>query len=226
MKIGTLFVSVIFAIAFSMNANAKSQVVFNEPVVDLVSVIKKIQNNDDKSQFVDVRRGGRGGSFGRSRSRSSSNTRSRSNSRTKSSQPALKNNPQKAPSFGGKRITSQQAKARYGVPRKQQTVQSRSQDGSNVTYRMNNYGGFSSGLMTGYMMGSMPWYMTSAAFFYSRPVYATNDDGTVDVYPPSFNWGRLFLILLIVGAVVLIVRSAIRSRKQGAAREYAQSSFR
>jgi len=82
-----------------------------------------------------------------------------------------------------------------------------------MNYRVNDYGGFSSSLMMGYMMGNMAWWMTAPAFFYSRPVYAENADGTVDVYPPTFNFGKLLMTIIIIAIIVMFVRSSLRSRK-------------
>jgi hypothetical protein len=167
----------------------------------------------------------RGGSFGRSRSsgtrsRSSQQSSARSQTRTQTA------NPQKQPSFGGQRLDRQQATARYGAPRRTETVQSSNAAGGTMDYRMNHYGGFSSSLMTGYMLGNMAWWMTAPALLYSRPYYVENEDGTVDVYPPTFNWGRLFFILLVVFGVIYFIRfMRAVSRAQAVNEKRTYSSF-
>jgi hypothetical protein len=177
-----------------------------------------ISKSSNPTEFIQVRRGGGGRrSFGGSRRSSSSRSKSRSSStkRSKTGSRSLSSTPSKTPSFGGKRITQQQATAKYGTPRKQQTVQSKNQLGESVNYRMNSYGGFSSGLMTGYMMGNMSWWMWAPAMVYSKPYYVTNENGEVDVYPPTFSFSRLLFWLIVIGVIVFIIRQIIKARKQG-----------
>ena len=149
-----------------------------------------------------ARRGSFGGgsrsrsSFGRSASRSSRSSSRRS-------------------SFGGTRtMTARSARAKYGTPRRVQSVKSTNAGGRN--YMLNDYGGYSSSLMRGYVMGSvtssmmwMPWY---GAFWYTHPVYVNNPDGTVGVYPPTFNWTRLFFVLIVVGGIVYVVTGSRRRK--------------
>ncbi len=112
-------------------------------------------------------RGGRSGrsSFGRSRSssfkskssrskssfgkkRSSSRLNKNSRSTTRSSIPKTKQS-----SFGGNRLSNQKAyTSKYGAPRKTSTYSGKNAAGKNQNYVVNNYGGYGSGLMTGYMM--------------------------------------------------------------------------
>jgi hypothetical protein len=156
----------------------------------------------------------RGRSFGGSRSRStrpsrrSTNKKSSSKRTNRSSSSGLASSP-KRPSFGGNRISQSQAKSRYkSPPRKQETVSRPSASGQNTTYVMNHYGGYGSGLMTGYMMGSSMWYWSMPfhpAFYYGRPAYVTNADGTVSVYPPTFSFGKLLFTLLILGVIIFII---------------------
>ncbi len=175
--------------------------------------------NKNLSDFLEIKRGGsfggrRGGSATRSRSSSSS-----SSSATRSSSTS------RSSSFGGSRtMTSQQARAKYGTPRKTETRTMTGANGAPMNYNVHHYGGFSSGLMTGYMTGQMMWYMTVPAFFYSRPVYVKNADGTTDVYPPTFNWSKLFFILLIIAAIYYLVKRA-RNKNRTATDNYSSSSF-
>ena len=170
--------------------------------------------------------GSRGGSFGRSRSSSPSRPSAapRTSTPSRSSAPALRSTPSKSPSFGGSRVTPEHAQAKYGVPRRTQMITSNNQMGQPMNYRVNDYGGFSSGLMMGYMMGSMPWWMHGPAMFYSRPVYVEQPDGSVDVYPPTFSFGKFLLALLVIFAIIFIIVRIISAKKRLNART-SQSSF-
>ena len=194
------------------------------PVPDLTfitDIVKSLNYNNDK-ELVDARRGGggrRGGSIGGSRrSRSSGTNRSTRTTRTQT-------DPKKTPSFGGNRMTQAQATKKYGTPRKTETMVGKNAAGQNVSYSVNRYGGYGSGLMTGYMMGSVPfmWSMPfHPAFYYSRPTYVTNPDGTIAVYPPTFSFGKLLFTLLIIAAIIFIIRRIIKARRS---RADSQSSF-
>ena len=72
---------------------------------------------------------------------------------------------------------------------------------------------------------SMLWMMPfHPAFYYSRPNYVENADGTVSVYPPTFSWGKLFMTLIIIGVIVYFVRNYFRKKKEST--EYSnQGSF-
>ncbi len=93
-------------------------------------------------------------------------------------------------------------------------------------YIVNDYGGFGHGLMLGYLAGSTPfmWSMPfHPAFYYSRPTYVYNDDGTVEVYPPTFQFGRMLLTIFVVGIIVAVIYVVVRNRRRG--RRLNQSSF-
>lgn len=136
--------------------------------------------------------------------------------------------PPKRPSFGGKRMSASQARKKYSTPRKQETVTRRAADGSNQTYVMNSYGGYGSGLMTGYMMGTSMWYWSMPfhpAFYYGRPAYVTNPDGSVGVYPPTFSFSRLFFTLMILGLIGFIIYRAFSQKKKYSQMPYSSGSF-
>ena len=165
----------------------------------------------------DVRRrggfGGRRRSFG-GRKKSSNRSKSNSRSRSRSSKPAVKPSKNR-PSFGGKRMTPSAAKKKYGTPRKTEKVTSKNAQGVNTNYTVNHYGGYGSGLMMGYMMGSSMWYWSMPfhpAFYYGRPAYVENADGTMGVYPPTFSFSKLLFTLLIIGVVVFIARKMFFSK--------------
>ena len=174
--------------------------------------------NKSLGDYLEIRRGGsfggrRGGSVSRPRSSGSSSSATRSRSTSRSS------------SFGGSRtMTSQQAKAKYGTPRRTETRTMTGANGMPINYNVHHYGGFSSGLMTGYLTGQMMWYMTVPAFFYSRPVYVKNPDGTIDVYPPTFNWSKFFFIVLIIAAIYYLLKRA-RNKSRTVTDNYSSSSF-
>lgn len=174
-----------------------------------------------------ARRGG--GSFGGSRSggssfgRSSSPSRSSGSSFGRSSSGSSYNRtsvPRATPtgtsarsgsSFGGNRVDNTYMRQKYGVPRKVETYSGRdASSGLSRNYQINDYGGYSSSLMRGYMMGQVSSYMMWApwhgAFWYSRPNYVYNDDGSVGVYPPTFNYSKIFIILIVIAIIYLIIR--------------------
>ncbi|HRP02205.1 MAG TPA: hypothetical protein PLE30_06100 [Candidatus Kapabacteria bacterium] len=188
--------------------------------LDLSINLEKIINFDGKfrfNEFLEARRGGGGrGSFGRSRSSRGSSSRSSSSSSrssSRSSASALPRNPAKSPSFGGNRISREHASAKYGVPRKTETISSKNGLGQQMNYRVNDYGGFSSSLMMGYMMGNMSWWMMAPSLLYSRPVYVENTDGSVDVYPPTFSFTKFLLLLIAIVVVVYIIKGYIRNKR-------------
>lgn len=186
-----------------------------------LSTIHNLLNSSNQEIF-DARRGGgsrRSGSIGGSRrSRSSSSNRSRSTTKPRT-------DPKKTPSFGGSRTTKAAAQKKYGTPRKTETITGKNAAGQPVNYRMNSYGGYGSGLMTGYMMGATPFYWSlpfHPAFYYSRPVYVSNADGSMDVYPPRFSFGKLLITIIVIVAIIFIIRRIIKSRK---ANNQSYSSF-
>ncbi|MFA5511612.1 MAG: hypothetical protein WC313_04105 [Candidatus Kapaibacterium sp.] len=183
----------------------------------------KLTNNNSISgsilnleKFISARRGG--GSF-RGMRRSNSRSRSRTSART-----APRTNPQKTPSFGGKRMTSKQASAKYGTPRRVESMSGKNAAGAPMNYNIHHYGGFSNSLMTGYMLGNMAWWMMVPSMLYSRPVYVEKEDGSVDVYPPAFDWGRLFLFIAVFAVIIMGIRSYRRTKRELNS-SYSQSSF-
>lgn len=182
--------------------------------------------------------GGGGRSFGGSRSSGGSrsfgsprtSTPQKSFGGTRSSAPkAIPNTPQgRVSSFGGNRMSSgTQYTQKYGTPRRTETRSFAGANGVQQNYVMHSYGGYGSGLMTGYMLGHTPWMWSTPfhpAFYYGRPYYVTNPDGGVEVYPPTFSYAKLFFTLIIVGAIIFIIYVMIRGRKSGRG-NYSQSSF-
>ncbi len=183
-------------------------------------------------EFADARRGGR--SFGGRRSTSKSyksNTRSKTSTARKptSSMNASKStNPAKRTSFGGSRMTSSKAyTSKYGTPRKKTEYTGTNAAGQQQRYVMHGYGGYGSGLMTGYMMGTTSWMWSMPfhpAFYYSRPYYVNNPDGSMGVYPPTFSFTRLLFTLIVVAIILYIIVRLIK-RKSRNSRSYSQSSF-
>ncbi|MFN8358470.1 MAG: hypothetical protein U0264_01020 [Candidatus Kapaibacterium sp.] len=179
-------------------------------------------------------RGGGGRSFGGSRGGGSSfgssrGSSSRSNSYTRPSAPAPSYNrtaPSTSPSrsyssprssFGGSRSGSSEGYRRsYGIPRQSTPMTVPNGQGGSQNYIVHNYGGRGDGFMMGYMMGSTPflWHTPfHPAYYYSRPTYVTNPDGTVEVYPPTFSFMTLFFTLVVAGGVVLIIVMIVRRRR-------------
>ncbi|MDQ1265885.1 MAG: hypothetical protein QG635_1037 [Bacteroidota bacterium] len=133
----------------------------------------------------------------------------------------------KKPSFGGSRLSSsREYTQKYGVPRKTETLARPGANGMMTNYNVNNYGGFGSGLMTGYMLGHTSWMWSMPfhpAFYYGRPYYVNNPNGTVDVYPPTFSFGRLFFTIIVIGGILYIIFKVVKSRSRA---NLSRSSFR
>lgn len=187
------------------------------------------------------RRGGGGRSFGGSRSRSYSAPRSSrpsgsfGSTRRTPTQPRSTTRPSQSSaqrnSFGGSRLnSSRDYTSRYGTPRRTETRSFNGPNG-NRPYVVNRYGGMADGFMMGYMMGSIPWYFSMPfhpAFYFSRPYTVANPDGSVGVYPGTFQWGTLFLTLIVLAALGFIVVMWLKRRRQRAlagSEAYSDSSF-
>jgi hypothetical protein len=128
-------------------------------------------------------------------------------------------------SFGGSRLGSgNDYRKSYGIPRQ---TSPQTLPGYSSPVMMHRYGGFSDGLMMGYMMGHSSWMWSMPfhpAFYYSRPhvVYATDGTTVQEVYPPTFSFFRMILTIGIVLLLVYIVVRIVRARR-GAS--YSGSSF-
>ncbi|MBC8144567.1 MAG: hypothetical protein H7X80_03210 [bacterium] len=173
----------------------------------------------------------RGGSFGGRRGGSSFGSRrstpSYSSRSTSRSTPRTSTAPRRS-SFGGTRLASSAAYTKsYGVPRRTESVRAPSMGGAGMSnYNVHRYGGMSDRFMTGYLLGSTSWMWSMPfhpAFYYSRPYYATGKNGATDVYPPTFQIGKLIITLLVVGGIGYLIYRAMRRRKPSA--EAPQSSF-
>ena len=107
-------------------------------------------------------------------------------------------------SLNGNRMTSDQASRSYGTPRR---TYNQTYGGNNI--RVNDYGGFSSGLMAGYLAGSImapAWHPFSGSFYYGRPTYVYGPNGQIEsVYPPTFSFFKLFIALAILGVIIFII---------------------
>lgn len=183
--------------------------------------------------ILEARKGSGGGrSFGGSR-------RSASAPKQRAQTPSQQRNPsamqqrasQNKTSFGGTRLnSSRDYTSKYGAPRKSTPANQLSGDLAGKVpnnYVVHSYGGYGSSLMTGYMLGTAGWLWMMPfhpAFYYSKPYYVENEDGTVGVYPPTFSFGKLLFAIIIIAAIIFIIRSIIRSRKR-IAQTSPQSSF-
>lgn len=179
---------------------------------------------------ADAQRRG-GGSFGGFRRSSPSFAPSRpaspsfGGSRSMTS-PAPSSMQRNGSSFGGSRAMAPAAanyQRSYGIPRQSTPM---TLPGRSSPYMVHSYGGYTDGLMMGYLMGrtSAMWYMPfHPAFYYSPPVYVTNPNGAMEVYPPTFSFFRLFLGLAIFGAIIWLVMRLVRRRADGGSDS--QSSF-
>lgn len=123
----------------------------------------------------------------------------------------------RARSFGGtvsSMLNRSSIASKYGVPRKVITSREFPNLPRNVV--VNHYGDFASGLMMGYLMGhtSWLWYLPfHPAFYYTQPVQVVNPDGTISYYPPTFDFGKFVMTLIILGSIGFIVLRVIRRRR-------------
>jgi hypothetical protein len=182
--------------------------------------------------ILDARGGFRGGggfrSFGGSRPRSfSTPSRKPSVNQRSTNVPRSTTTQRQATSFGGKRLSSgNEYRSKYGTPRK--TIPAGQTQGVPKNYVVHQYNGYGNGLMMGYLMGQSTWMWSMpfhGAFYYSRPQYVQNPDGTIEVYPPTFDWGRVFITVLIAGAIIYIIYIIIRNLRRRKNAGYSQSSF-
>jgi hypothetical protein len=174
----------------------------------------------------------RGGSFGSRRGGSSFGSRRSSPSYSSPSRttrsPRTTTASRARTSFGGNRLSSAQQYTRsYGVPRRTETVRAPSMAGTGYgNYQVNRYGGMGDGFMMGYLMGQTSWMWSMPfhpAFYYSRPYYHSNPNGTTAVYPPTFQIGKLILTLVIIGGIGYVIYRVMRRRRSSPTAP--QSSF-
>ncbi len=132
-------------------------------------------------------------------------------------------------SFGGNRVSNAgNYRSKYGVPRQSTPMAVSNGRGGSNNYIVHNYGGYSSGLMTGYMMGSIPfmWHTPfHPAYYYSRPVEVVGANGVVEVYPPEFSFAKLFFTLIIVALVIWLIVAYFKRRNANYDSIDSQSSF-
>jgi len=173
----------------------------------------------------------RGGSFGGSRGGRSfgrsynSPSRSFGGTRTSPSRPSMPSQrgsgysaPSARNSFGGTRMSrATDYTSRYGVPRRTETRSFSGTNGTRTNYVVNQYGGMGDGFMMGYLMGSIPWYWSMPfhpAFYYSRPHTVANADGTTGAYPGTFQWGTLFLTILVIGGIAFVIYTWLKNKRR------------
>lgn len=176
------------------------------------------------SETAEARRGRSFGGSRRSFSRPKSTPRSTPRQRTQT----RTTTPKPKTSFGGTRLSSGQSyRKSYGVPRRTEQVRlpnNRTAGSPGVTAHY--YGGMGDRFMMGYMMGTTSWLWFTPfhpAFYYSRPYEVQNANGTREVYPPTFSWGTVFLVVLVVGGLIFIGYVVIRNRRNRAQQVKASS---
>ncbi|MCX6147820.1 MAG: hypothetical protein NTW25_11335 [Candidatus Kapabacteria bacterium] len=132
-------------------------------------------------------------------------------------------------SFGGSRMSNNsQYTSRYGAPRQSTPMTRTGANGMQQNYVVHNYGGYGSGLMTGYMLGHSSWMWGMPfhpAYYYSRPYEVVGANGVVEVYPPTFSFGQFFFTMLIMGLVIWLIIRIFKSRKSSNNGYGSQSSF-
>lgn len=162
----------------------------------------------------------RSGGWFRSSSPSTSSAPKSSYSTSRSSSSAPRS------SFGGTRLGSAQEYTRsYGIPRRTEQMSIPSGGGGMAqNYVVHRYGGSGDGFMMGYLTGASSWMWSMPfhpAFYYTRPYYVQGPNG-MEVYPPTFSWAKLFMVVLIVGGIAYFVMAR---RRRSTVRSYSRSSF-
>ncbi|MCX7879529.1 MAG: hypothetical protein N2517_02605 [Ignavibacteria bacterium] len=120
-------------------------------------------------------------------------------------------------SFGGSvssNVNKFNLQSKYGIPRKQITSREMSNLPPNVV--VNDYGNFASGLMMGYLLGHTSWLWFTPfhpAFYYSQPIKVENPDGTISYYPPTFDFGKLLMTLIVLGSLGFILYTYFKNKK-------------
>lgn len=110
------------------------------------------------------------------------------------------------------------------MPRRVENIRQTGPGGTPQNYVVHSYGGYGDGFMTGYLTGQTSWMWSTPfhpAFYYSRPYYYTQPDGSVLVYPPTFSWGSFILgalILLVIGYVCYRIIKALFFKKKSSSR--------
>ncbi len=158
--------------------------------------------------------GGRGRSFG---TRSFGGSRSFGSSRGNSGGTRSFSNGRSFRSMStGRFANGQQYRTRYGTPRKT-TSMNIAQNGRDRNYAVHSYGGMGDRFMTGYLLGSIPWYWHMPfhpAFYYSRPVVVDGTNGKKEAYPGTFSFGSVILVILMLGGIGFIIYALFFRRKQ------------
>ncbi len=181
----------------------------------------------------DIAEARRGRSFGGSRrSRSYSRPRNRSFSRQSPAARSRANiqRQKTTPSFGGKRITRAEAQKKYGVPRRTSSYTGKNEYGQSQKYILNHYsGGYTGTLMQNYMAHRIPYYMMwmpwTGAFWYTRPQYVPMPDGTIQVYPPTFNYSKVLFAVVLTFVLIFYLYRKIKGPRRMASNDTSTSSF-
>ncbi|HPI18927.1 MAG TPA: hypothetical protein PKY56_01020 [Candidatus Kapabacteria bacterium] len=204
----------------------KTKNIINLKVISIVFLVLMLLMPD----ILEARGGrgfGGGRSFGGSRRSFSNRQYSRQPSRTSPTQSNRMGTSQRKTSFGGTRLSSSQNYTKkYGTPRR--TAPAGTTPGVPKNYVVHQYGGYGNSLMMGYLMGqsSFLWMMPfHPAFYYSKPYYVENPDGTMEVYPPTFSFEKVIITIIILAGIVFIIRAIIKRKRQYNNQQSSQSSF-
>ena len=84
-------------------------------------------------------------------------------------------------------------------------------------YGVHQNSGDGNSLMMGYLMGhsSLLWMMPfHPAFYYTKPYYVENPDGTMEVYPPTFSIERVFITILIIAGIIYFIFNTLKRSYQ------------
>lgn len=116
-----------------------------------------------------------------------------------------------SPTFDGSILDSPtDYTSKYGEPQK--TIHGHTIPGLPANYLIMDYGGLTYNLMIDYITGNtnILWHTPfHLAFYYTKPYYVNNPDGTVSIYPPTFSIIKtsiFVLILIIIGFAIYLIR--------------------
>lgn len=111
------------------------------------------------------------------------------------------------PTFDGSKLeSSTDYTSKYGEPSK--TIQGQTIPGLPSNYLIMDYGGFTYDLMIDYLTGNtnIIWHTPfHRAFYFTKPYYVNNPDGTVSIYPPTFSIGKTMISIVILGIIIIAV---------------------
>lgn len=117
------------------------------------------------------------------------------------------------PKFCGIKMTKQDALDYYGKPRKTELITAKSGN----SYIVNTFSNYASKLLIDYIEDNTSFFWSmpfSFAFYYSKPNYVKNSDGSIELYPPIFSYSKLLFIFFALIAAGYILNTYLKIKKE------------